>query len=103
MREWAAWVKESLELLETSVTGTAGGADPRRDRLDAGLGKVSGVLTASGREISALSREAAQLQRTWGRLGERLQTLMARLGEIEERARVMPVSDAKEAEGDASQ
>ncbi len=103
MREWAAWVKESLDLLETSVTGSAGGADPRHDRLAAGLGKVSGVLTASGREISALSREAAQLERTWGRLGERLQTLMARLGEVEERARVMPVSDAKEAEGDASQ
>jgi hypothetical protein len=84
LREWDAWVDESLSLLEGSLAHAASGNGlgrlaPRLERAARGASKA-------GQEVGALSCEAAQLQRNWARLGERLRSLLARVGEVHEDA-----------------
>jgi hypothetical protein len=79
LRAWDAWVDESLSLFEGSLnTGGAGNGN----RLSPRLERAARAASKAGQEIGALSCEAAQLQRNWARLGERLRSLLARVGEV---------------------
>jgi hypothetical protein len=96
--EWNAWVAESLGLIEQSIARGGMGDSGAQTRLATGLEKVSGEVAQSSQEISALSREVAQLQQAWTRLGERLRTLMVRAGEMHEDSPGAPVATEGEAE-----
>jgi len=80
--EWTRWVDESLDLLEKSVDGGTESSRGRVRRLVPRLKQVAETASRAGQELGRLSREAAQLERTWQRLGERLRSLMARIGEV---------------------
>lgn len=79
LHTWGAWVDEGLELTEGSLTA-AGAGDG--GRFGPRLERASLAASKAGQEIGALSCEAAQLQRNWTRLGERLRSLLARVGEV---------------------
>ncbi|MFH1144576.1 MAG: hypothetical protein V1774_08550 [Candidatus Eisenbacteria bacterium] len=80
--DWTRWVDESLELLEKTVDG--GGQDDTVSlrSIVPRIKQVAETATRAGQELGRLSREAAQLERTWQRLGERLRSLMTRIGEV---------------------
>ena len=102
LREWDAWVQESFKLLEASISkGREQEGDPTH-RISSGLERVAGVVAGSSQEVSALSREVVQLQRAWNRLGERLRTLMVRVGEAHDGTQVLMVSGEEDAERDTS-
>jgi hypothetical protein len=98
MREWGRWIDESLDLLDRSVTGGEGGGAQDLDRWLPRLRKVAETASQAGQEMGYLSREAAQLQRTWQRLGERLRSMMVRVGEVH--ARPETVRTAPEGRGE---
>jgi len=79
LREWDAWVDEGLGLTEGAL---APGGAGNGGRLGPRLERASLAASKAGQEIGALSCEAAQLQRNWARLGERLRSLLARVGEV---------------------
>jgi uncharacterized coiled-coil protein SlyX len=82
LQAWDAWVDESLRLLEgSSARGDSGNG---AGRLAPRLERAARSASKAGQEIGALSCEAAQLQRNWARLGERLRSLLARVGEVRE-------------------
>jgi len=81
MRQWEAWVDESLTMLEEAFTKATRGGGDAQERMAAGLEKVAAVVAESNQEVSALSRDIVHLQRAWNRLGERLRTLMVRVEE----------------------
>jgi hypothetical protein len=99
LREWDAWVDESLSLLEGSLTQAAGGNG--LGRLGPRLERAAHGASKAGQEIGALSCEAAQMQRNWARLGERLRSLLARVDEMhEDAAGAEPsVEEGKERDG----
>ena len=81
--EWTRWVDESLNLLERAVDGSEERDPTSVRRLVPRLKQVAETASQAGQELGQLSREAAQLERTWQRLGERLRSLMARIGETQ--------------------
>jgi len=97
LREWDAWVDEGLSMAEGSLaqSGTVNGG-----RLGPRLERASRAASKAGQEIGALSCEAAQLQRTWARLGERLRSLLARVGEVHQGSAAAP--DGRE-DGDGAE
>ena len=56
------------------------------------------LTTRAGQTVGGLSREVAQLQRTWDRLGERLRSLMARAIETRDQT-APPALDLEEGDG----
>ena len=82
LREWDAWVDESLRLLGGALARSEAGNGA--GRLAPRLERAARAASKSGQEIGALSCEAAQLQRNWARLGERLRSLLARVDEVHE-------------------
>ncbi len=102
LRDWDAWVGASLQ----EVGQAQGRARAQREimvrRIAAGLERVTEVVTGSGQEVGGLSQEVMQLQRAWGRLGERLRSLMVRVEEAHNSDRPAAVAfDEEEPEGDA--
>jgi hypothetical protein len=82
LEAWSAWVRESFDLLEGFASQSAGNGGSTVHRAAARLGKVTSVASEASQEMGSLSREAAQLQRTWVRLGERMRSLMVRIAEV---------------------
>ncbi|MBP6875360.1 MAG: hypothetical protein KBD56_04765 [Candidatus Eisenbacteria bacterium] len=93
--EWAQWVDESIELLENSMAGDRDGDSQTAHCLVPRLKRVSESASRAGQELGKLSREAAQLERTWERLGERLRSLMVRIGETQTEGE-LPVGTTRE-------
>ncbi len=81
LQNWEEWVQESVDLLGASLAAAVEGGPGSSERTTADLEKVAAQVAGSSREVSALSREVAQMQVAWDRLGERLKTLMVRAGE----------------------
>lgn len=81
LRDWGAWVTESLALLAQAEAGRRDAG--RAERLSADLEKVSRRAADAGQELGALSREAARLLAAWQPLGERLRSLMVRMEELQ--------------------
>jgi len=82
MTQWSQWIDESLDLLERTLTGGGEGGRHNLDRWLPRIRKVAETASRAGQEMGHLSREAAQLQRAWQRLGERLRSMMVRVGEV---------------------
>ncbi len=93
--EWAQWVDESIALLENSMAGDRDGDSQTARCLVPRLKRVSESASRAGQELGKLSREATQLERTWERLGERLRSLMVRIGETQTGGEV-PVGTTRE-------
>jgi hypothetical protein len=83
LHDWGAWVDESLEMLAATLSANGAGEESAKQRLSAGLEKVARASADSGQEMGALSREAARLQRAWEPLGERLRSMLVRIGEVQ--------------------
>jgi hypothetical protein len=96
LREWDAWVDEGLGMAEGSLAQSGAG---NGGRLGPRLERASLAASKAGQEIGALSCEAAQLQRNWARLGERLRSLLARVGEV----RQGPVAPDGRDDGDGAE
>lgn len=100
---WEHWIRESQDLLREQVTRAADGRQGDIEDLAGGLEKVSEALAGSGREAGEVSREATQLKRAWGRLGERLRTLTVRVGELQDGVRGTKTSPWEDTKGDAAE
>lgn len=92
MEGWVHWIEESLTFIDQNLEiisrrPPAGAAVGLQDvRMRARLRELAALATRAGQGVGSLSREVAQLQRTWERLGERLRSLMARAIEARDRA-----------------
>jgi hypothetical protein len=80
LRDWDAWVTASLQ-----EAGDAQGRTAQREitlrRISGGFERVAEVVSVGAGGWVAWSQEVMQLQRAWGRLGERLRSLMVRVEE----------------------
>jgi hypothetical protein len=101
LRDWDAWVAESLRALAESLARSRAQRETTVRRIAGGLERVADVVAGSGQEVGGLSQEVAQLQRAWGRLGERLRSLMARVDEAHNGDGVPATTREEEPEGDA--
>jgi len=101
LRDWDAWVSESLRILAETLNRSRAQRETTARRIAGGLERVADVVTGSGQEVGGLSQEVVQLQRAWGRLGERLRSLMARVDEAHNGDGVPATTREEEPEGDA--
>ena len=81
LRDWDAWVAASLQAIDELLGRTRAQRETTARRIATGLERVADVVAGSGQEVGGLSQEVMQLQRAWGRLGERLRSLMVRVDE----------------------
>lgn len=101
LRDWDAWVSESLRTLAETLNRSRAQREATARRVASGLERVADVVAGSGQEVGGLSQEVVQLQRAWGRLGERLRSLMARVDEAHNGDGVPATTREEESEGDA--
>ncbi len=81
LSDWDAWVGESLKTLDETLNRSRAQREASARRVTGALERVAAVVAGSGQEVGGLSQEIVQLQRAWGRLGERLRSLMVRVDE----------------------
>jgi len=97
-RNWEGWIQESLGILSSLILSAAQGGESTLPQVARKLEKVAGLISGSGQEFRSLSREASQLLRAWNRLSERMRTLLARVEEMQEGARVAVASRREDAQ-----